>query len=431
MKHDHRNLISDGGAKPGAGQKIIGPFAQLIPMGGVPLKGALADENLEIIRHAGLVVTDGRVLKVGDFDELIKEYPQAEVEEMQGEDRRRSVFPGFVDAHTHICFAGNRARDYALRVAGKSYLEIAKAGGGIWDSVTQTRSASLEELTAGILERAERLLATGTTTIEVKSGYGLSTESELNMLRAIRSANRRTEADLISTCLAAHMKPRDFAGSEREYLEQVVQELWPRIQDEQLSDRIDIFVEESAFNAEDSRWYLEKAREWGFELTIHADQFSTDGSVLAVELGARSADHLEASTDREIALLAASDTVAVVLPGASVGLGMQFSPARKLLDGGASVAIASDWNPGSAPMGDLLTQAAILGAYEKLSLTETLAGLTFRAAAALGLSDRGRLAEGQLADFQAYPSSDYRDIFYNQGALKAQQVWKKGNSIQK
>lgn len=410
--------------------KIVGPFAQIIPMRDSPLKGALSDDNLETIAHAGLVVADGRVLKVGDFDELTQAFPHIKVEEMQGEDRKQCVIPGFVDAHTHICFAGNRARDYALRVAGKSYLDIAKAGGGIWDSVSQTRSASLEELTAGILERAERLLATGTTTIEVKSGYGLSTESELNMLRAIREADRRTEADLVSTCLAAHMKPRDFTGSERAYLEQVVRELWPRVREERLSDRMDIFVEESAFHAEDSRWYLEKAKEWGFELTVHADQFSTDGSVLAVEWGAISADHLEASTDREIALLAASNTVAVALPGASLGLGMQFTPARKLLDAGACLAIASDWNPGSAPMGDLLTQASILGAYEKLSLTETLAGLTYRAAAALGLSDRGRLSEGQLADFQAYPSSDYRDIFYNQGSLKAQRVWKKGNSIQ-
>jgi len=412
-------------------KKIIGPFAQIIPMRDCPLKGAVPDENLEIIYDAGLVVAGGRVVKLGSFEELVKTYPDAMVEEMQGADRKQSVMPGFVDAHTHICFAGNRARDYALRVAGKSYLEIAKAGGGIWDSVTQTRSASLETLTAGTLERADRLLAAGTTTIEVKSGYGLSTDSELNMLRAIRAADRKTAADLVTTCLAAHMKPRDYPGTERAYLEHVVQELWPKIREEGLSDRMDIFVEDSAFNAADSRWYLEKAKEWGFDLTVHADQFSTDGSVLAVELGARSADHLEASGDAEIALLAASNTVAVVLPGASVGLGMSFSPARKLLDQGACVAIASDWNPGSAPMGDLLTQAAIMGAYEKLSLAETISGMTFRAAAALGLSDRGRLAEGQWADFQAYPSPDYRDIFYNQGTLKAQQVWKKGEVIRK
>lgn len=409
--------------------RIIGPFDQLIPLREVPLKGALADENLEVLTDAGLVVADGKIVKVGSFDELIREFPNALVEEMQGEERKRSVVPGFVDAHTHICFAGNRARDYALRVAGKPYLEIAKAGGGIWDSVTQTRAASLAELTALTLERANRLLAAGTTTIEVKSGYGLNTESELNMLRAIRAADQRTAADLVPTCLAAHMKPGDFAGSEREYLEQVVRELWPLIREERLSGRMDIFVEDSAFDAQDSRWYLEQAKEWGFELTVHADQFSTDGSVLAVAVGARSADHLEASTDREISLLAGSDTVAVVLPGASLGLGMQFSPARKLLDAGACVAIASDWNPGSAPMGDLLTQAAILGAFEKLSLSETLAGLSFRAAAALGLGDRGQLTTGFLADFQAYPTPDYRDIFYNQGTIKADQVWKNGKSV--
>ncbi len=161
----------------------------------------------------------------------------------------------------------------------------------------------------------------------------------------------------------------------------------------------------------------------GFDITIHADQFTTGGSAVAVKLGAVSADHLEASRDTEIKLLANSDTVAVVLPGASLGLGMQYAPARKLLDAGACLAIASDWNPGSAPMGDLLTQAAILGAAEKLNTAETFAGLTYRAAKALNLNDRGIIAPGMRADMQAYPCSDFREILYHQGKLKPAQVW--------
>lgn len=408
--------------------KIIGPFAQVVPLCGMPIKGSIPDENLEIVANGGVAVQDGRILAVGDFESLIKAYPSSLVEEILA-DEKSTLIPGFVDAHTHICFAGNRARDYALRVAGKSYLEIAKAGGGIWDSVTRTREASQQELTDLTVWRANRLLRQGVTTIEVKSGYALTPQQELKMLRAISDAGQTTQAELIPTCLAAHMKPRDFEGTQEEYLDQVLRELLPLIRMEGLSKRVDIFVEESAFDVPSSRKFLQKAKAIGFELTVHADQFSTGGSALAVELGALSADHLEASTEEEIRLLAQSDTVAVALPGASLGLGMGFTPARQLLDAGACLAIASDWNPGSAPMGDLLTQAAILGAYEKLSLSETLAGLTFRAAKALGLTDRGRIDQGQLADLQAYPTTDYRDIFYNQGTLKPSIVWKKGNRV--
>jgi len=209
-------------------------------------------------------------------------------------------------------------------------------------------------------------------------------------------------------------------------LNEIASQLFPVLLAEKLCYRIDAFVEKSAFTPQEITPYLEKGKQLGFDLTIHADQFSTGGSELAVTLGARSADHLEASGDLEIALLANSSTVAVALPGASIGLGMAFTPARKLLDQGASLAIASDWNPGSAPMGDLLTQASILATFEKLTTAEVFAGLTFRAAAALGLTDRGKLTPGQLADFILFPTADYREILYQQGKMKPVGVWKKG-----
>lgn len=406
--------------------RLIGPFSQIVPLRELALKGAIADDTLEIIINGGVLVRDGVIADLGEFETLSGKYPDVAVDKVT---EPAVLIPGFVDAHTHICFAGNRARDYAMRVAGKPYLEIAKAGGGIWDSVTQTRAASVDELAELTAERANRLLRDGVTTIEVKSGYGLDPHSELKMLRAIRTAAASTPAELISTCLAAHTKPRDFEGSTTEYLETILKELLPAVSAEMLSNRVDIFIEESAFAPDESLAYLEQAKNMGFDITVHADQFSTGGSAIAVKLNAVSADHLEASTDEEIRLLAQSDTVAMALPGASLGLGMQFTPARRLLDGGACLAIASDWNPGSAPMGDLLTQAAILGAYEKLTLAETLAGLTFRAAKALGLEDRGRIDNDQLADFQAYPTTDYRDIFYNQGTLKPHAIWKNGIRI--
>jgi len=406
--------------------QLIGPFTQILPLSGLPMKGAINDEQLTIIQNGGVIVADGLIVAVGDYHQLLHQYPQSEQERIE---KQAVLLPGFIDCHTHICYGGNRAKDYALRIAGKSYLEIAKAGGGIWDSVTQTRLAETETLVNAIQERANRHLSEGVTTIEVKSGYGLSVEQELKQLTAIQIANQTVAADLIPTCLATHILPKDFLGDAKSYLEMIVKELLPQLQQQKLANRIDIFIEESAYSAADAIPYLHAAKAMGFDITVHADQFTTSGSAVAVELGAVSADHLEASTSKEIQLLANSDTVAVVLPGASLGLGMQYAPARKLLDAGACVAIASDWNPGSAPMGDLLGQAAIIGASEKLSTSETFAALTFRAAKALNLSDRGIITSQQLADLQAFPCADYREILYYQGKLNAFGVWKKGMRV--
>lgn len=404
-------------------KKLIGPIAQLLTLDQLPIKGALKDEQLEIIEQAGIVVEGEKVLKTGLWTALKTEFPQAELVELQGD---FVAIPGLVDCHTHICFGGSRARDFAMRNEGKSYLEIAQAGGGIWDTVTQTRALSLDELAAATAKNANRHLSEGVTTIEVKSGYGLSVEEELKMLRAIQKAKASTLADLVPTCLAAHMKPRDFEGSPTDYLEWMASQLFAVLKEEKLSDRIDAFVEKSAFSPEEITPYLEKAKALGFDLTVHADQFTAGGSAVAVKLGTKSADHLEASTDTEVKLLAKSDTIAVALPGASIGLGCAFTPARKILDQGGSQAIASDWNPGSAPMGDLIAQASILATFEKLSTAEVLAGISFRAAAALGLDDRGKITSGKLADFVLFPTSDYREILYQQGKLKPAMVWKSG-----
>ncbi|OOG78268.1 imidazolonepropionase [Algoriphagus sp. A40] len=406
--------------------KLIGPITQVLTLDKLPLKGALIDEQLEIISQAGILVEGQKILKVDSWLELVTEFPKAELFELNGD---YVAMPGLVDCHTHICFGGSRAKDFAMRNSGKTYLEISEAGGGIWDTVTQTRKLSLEELAQITARNANRHLIDGVTTIEVKSGYGLSVAEELKMLRAIRLAGNSTSADLIPTCLAAHMKPRDFSGSNAEYLDLIATELFPILKSEKLTNRIDAFVEKSAFSPEEIRPYFQKAREMGFELTVHADQFSTGGSQVAVAIGALSADHLEVSGEAEIKLLVKSETIAVALPGASIGLGCAFTPARKILDQDGALAIASDWNPGSAPMGDLLTQASILAAFEKLSTAEVFAGITYRAAAALGLADRGKITAGFLADFILFPTSDYREILYNQGKMKPKMVWKKGKRL--
>ncbi|MDO9552759.1 imidazolonepropionase [Rhodonellum sp.] len=409
---------------------FIGPIRQAVTLANLPLKGALRDEQLQVIQGAGILIKNQEIFKIGPYEDL---YPEALTvdAEMVYLTEDFVALPGFVDCHTHLCFAGSRANDFAMRNAGKSYLEIAKAGGGIWDTVTQTRNASLEALVEGTVKRANRHLFEGVTTIEVKSGYGLSLSEEIKMLHAIKQANSETAADLIPTCLAAHICPKDFEGSAKEYLETISNELFPILKSENLSNRIDAFIEDSAFSPDDIADYFQKAKDLGLDITVHADQFHVGGSEVAVAFGAISADHLEASTEREIALLANSNTIAVALPGASMGLGVAFTPARKLLDAGGALAIASDWNPGSAPMGDLLMQAAVLGTYEKLSNAELLAGITCRAAAALGLSDRGSIAVGKLADIIFFQTSDYKDITYHQGKLKPEMVWKKGSCVWK
>ncbi|PRD45569.1 imidazolonepropionase [Sphingobacterium haloxyli] len=408
-------------------KKLLGPFTQLLPLTNLPLHGPLADNVLEIIEYGGIVIEYDRIVEVGPYVALQEKHgPTVTLVEI---DTPAVCMPSYIDCHTHIAFGGNRANDYALRNAGATYLEIAEAGGGIWSTVQHTRNASMEALTARIIERVDALIKQGITTIEVKSGYGLSVEQELKTLRAIQQAQKQVPVDLVPTCLAAHMKPRDFAGDASAYLQKMAAELFPVIRRENLTNRIDAFLERSAFSATEIRPYFRNAKEQGFDITVHADQFTTSGSVIAVEFGAVSADHLEASTEKEIQILAKSDTVAVALPGASLGLGCGYTPARRLLDHGAILAIATDWNPGSAPMGQLMIQASILAAAEKLSNAEVFAALTSRAAKALNLADRGQLQRGQLADFNIYATANYQNITYMQGTLLPQQVWKSGKLI--
>ncbi|MFD1771127.1 imidazolonepropionase [Sphingobacterium suaedae] len=406
-------------------KKLIGPFSQLLTLRSLPMYGALSDQQLEVITDGALVIEDGRITDMGKHAELLNRYAAEHI--LMSEPS--VCTPAYVDCHTHIAFAGNRANDFALRNSGASYLEIAEAGGGIWSTVLHTRSASLEELVANICLRAQSLMQQGVTTIEVKSGYGLSVEQEIKILRAIRIANQHVAVDLVPTCLAAHMKPHDFTGSASAYLSEIATKLFPILRDEHLARRIDIFIEKSAFSVAEAEPYLLEAKRQGFDITVHADQFTAGGSRLAIQVGAVSADHLEASTAREAALFAQSKTVAVALPGASMGLGSPYTDARDLLDQDACLAIATDWNPGSAPMGQLMVQASVFAAAQKLSNAELFAAITYRAAKAVSLSDRGILDIGMLADFCTYSTENYQNITYLQGTLQPQQVWKNGKCI--
>ena len=407
--------------------KLIGPFKQIVTLANLPLRGKLSDDQLEIIVDGGILINENNLIEeIGDFSELKTNFSTAKLETQNSE---LIALPAFTDSHTHICFGGNRANDFAMRNAGKTYLEIAENGGGIWSSVLHTRSASEEELLKTILERINFLILLGITTIEIKSGYGLDVENELKMLRVIKKAQTFTKATLVPTCLSAHLKPRDFEGSSQEYLQYILEEILPKVKEENLANRVDIFIEKSAFLPEESKAFLLKAKDLGFEITVHADQFTSGSSRIAMEVGAKSADHLEATIDADIEFLAKSETVATALPGASLGLGEKFTPARKILDAGGILAIASDWNPGSAPMGNLITQASILATFEKLSTAEVLAGITFRSAFALNLTDRGTLEKGKKADFVTFKTDNFQNVLYQQGSLKAESVYIDGEKV--
>ena len=410
--------------------KLIGPFKQIVTLNNLPLRGKISDEQLEIIENGGILInSENKIEEIGNYEVIANKTKQSLSNSPTLQFSNSVVLPAFIDCHTHICFGGNRANDFAMRNAGKTYLEIAEKGGGIWSSVQHTRNASESELLEKLLERINRLISLGITTIEIKSGYGLNVESELKMLRVIKKAQEKTEATLVPTCLSAHLKPKDFEGTSSAYLQYILTEILPKVKQENLSKRVDIFIEKSAFQPEESRKFLEKAKEMGFEITVHADQFTAGSSRIAVEVGAVSADHLEATIDEDIEYLAKSETVAVALPGASLGLGEPFTPARKILDHNGILAIASDWNPGSAPMGNLITQASILATFQKLSTAEVLAGITFRAAKALNLTDRGILKKGMKADFVVYETNNFQNILYNQGSLMASEVYIDGERI--
>ena len=402
---------------------LTGPFKQILTMDNLPLRGHLSDDQLEIIPDGGILHQHGKIIEVGKYEHMKHKYPDVILERIDG---NYVALPGMIDAHTHICWAGSRVNDYALRLSGKSYMEIAESGGGIWDTVEKTRKATLIELTELTAQRAQKLLKQGVTTIEVKSGYGLSVEHELKILEAIKLADRNSIADIIPTCLAAHILPIDFDGNEEDYLQEIIKKLLPEIKKKNLTKRIDIFVEKGAFSVKAAKNYLMKVKEFGFEITLHGDQFTSGTASLANEVQALSLDHLEAADDNEIAILAKGNVIPVLLPGASIGLGEPFAPAHKLLDAGTSLVIASDWNPGSAPIGNLLTVATILGAYEKLTMSEILASVTSRAALALNKTDRGILKSGLKADFIAFKTNDYQEIIYRQGELRPEKVWKNG-----
>ena len=384
---------------------LIRDLAQVAsPAGrGAPLRGEALGE-LELLEGRYVLCSDGVIEAVGRMRDL---RPLAgDVEELDG--RGRSAIPGLVDCHTHACFAGDRVAEFSLRAAGASYEELHAAGGGILSTVRATRAAGEEALRAGVRRHRGWMLAAGTTTWEAKSGYGLDRETELAQLRAIAAEGG------VPTFLGAHAVPPEHpdAGA---YVEFLVADVLPEAA--RLAEAADVFLERGAFDAAQARRYLEAARSAGLALRLHGDQFTERGAIpLAVELGARSVDHLEATGDAGLRVLAASSVVAVLLPASALFLGRPPPPARALVEAGAAVALATDFNPGSAFCESLPLVLSLACTQLGLAPEQALAAATVNAAHVLGRADRvGRLAPGYHADVVLLDAPDWRYVAYHLG----------------
>jgi imidazolonepropionase len=385
-------------------------------------------QDTAILTDAALVVDGHRIAAVGPRDALCAAHPRAQVIDCGG----RVLMPGLVDSHTHGIFGKPRHEEQELRAAGVGYMEIARRGGGIHSSVRDLRARSEDDLFALALPRLRRLAAHGTTTVEVKSGYGLTVDDELKSLRVIRRLQQALPLRVVPTFLGAHEIPLEFRAAPRtraEYIALIVEEMLPRVAADGLAVFTDIFCEPGVYTTDEARVILGAARRHGFQLKLHADELETAGAAeLAAEIGATSADHLGAVSEGGIKALAASGTVATLLPGTMLFLGRpKQAPARALIEAGAAIALASDFNPGTSPTVNFPLMLALAVSQLRLSVSEAVLAATVNGAAALGLAgETGQLAAGFSADLALYDIEDVRELPYWYGDHRCVATWVRG-----
>jgi imidazolonepropionase len=386
-----------------------------------------ADESA-VLARAAVAVSNGKIAAVGPEAELVKLYPDSERVRCGG----RVLTPGFVDSHTHAVFGRWRADEYALRSRGVPYMEIARPGGGINASVNDLRERSEDELMELTRPRLREMLRHGTTTAEVKSGYGLRTEDELKTLRVIRRLHQEGPLDLIPTFMGAHEFPPEYRAMRSTYVDIVTQEMIPAVAEEGLAVFCDVFMEPGVFSGLETRRILTAGLEHGMIPKLHADELENSGGAeLAAELGAASADHLGEISDEGIRALVRGETVATLLPSTLFFLGRkQYAPGRRLLDMGAKVALATDFNPGSSPSPSMPLVLTIACSQMGFDPLEALVAATAGGARALRLEDgRGTIRPGVPADLVLWDAPDYREIPYRFGVNLVRAVWKRGARV--
>ena len=390
-----------------------------------PRIGAEMSE-LAIIRDGGMLVRDGTIESVGPSDEMEKNVGDAEIVDACG----RSVMPGFVDAHTHLVFAGNRLDDFERRARGETYEQIAKAGGGIWSTVEKTRAASERDLLAQVKKHANWFLRCGTTTAEAKSGYGLTVNDELKILRVLRQLKEEVPLEIVPTFLGAHAVPRELSPDE--YLDIVVGEMLPRVTAEKLAEFCDVFCERGYFEVDRSRKILSAAEKHGLSLRGHVDQLTNSGGAkLMAEMGATTADHLEQTDEQGIAALKKANVQPVLLPGSVYALGSSRYPrTREMIEAGLAIVLATDFNPGSSPTPSMPMVLSLACTQMKMSPAEAITASTVNAAYSLNRGDSiGSLEPGKVANFAIFDCEDYRELAYWFGMSQAYSVYVKGECV--
>jgi imidazolonepropionase len=410
---------------------VIVDAAQLLTLRG-PAPRLRADlRNLGLIEGGCLAAREGRIVFAGTRDEFEAEVSLddgAEVVDAMG----RVVMPGFVDAHTHLPFAGSREAEFARRLAGATYQEIAREGGGILSTVRATRAASDEELRDIMLQRLDRMLVEGVTTCEAKSGYGLTLHDELRLLRLAREAGAVHPVDVVTTLLGAHTVPPEYAGRREEYVRLVIEEMIPQAAAGRLAEYCDVFCEKGVFSVEEARRILEAGRAAGLRPRLHADQLSAGGGAeLAAEVKAATADHLEHAGDEGIARMAAAGVAAVLLPGASFCMReTHWAPARRLVDGGVAVAVATDLNPGTCHTESMQLMIALACLSMDLRVEEAIAACTLNAAVTIGRNGTvGSLEAGKMADLLVLEAPSYLHLAYRPGVNLVGTVVKNGRIV--
>jgi len=382
--------------------------------------------NLAIIPRGGMLIRDGKIDIVGRSHEIEESSGDAEIVDAGG----RVVLPGFIDAHAHPVFAGNRLDDFERRARGETYEQIAAAGGGIWSTVQKTRAASEVDLFEEAREHVNWFLKCGTTTVEAKSGYGLTLDDELKILRVVQRLNEQTPLEIVPTFLGAHAIPRGMRA--KEYVDLVVDEMLPRVASEKLAEFCDVFCERGYFDIEQSREILTAAKKLGLRLRIHADQLTNSGGAkLAAELRATTADHLEKTDEQGIAAMKSADIQPVLLPGSVYALGSRSYPrAREMIEAGLAVVIATDFNPGSSPTPSMPMILSLACTQMKMSPAEAITGSTINAAYSLHRGDKiGSLEPEKLANFSIFDCEDYRELAYWFGFPQTHSVYVKGTRV--
>jgi imidazolonepropionase len=388
--------------------------------------------DLGIIENGALLVRGDRIVWVGPTKDIPVREPGIRYQTLDGVGLDLVAFPGFVDCHTHPIFAGDRVEEYDLRTRGKTYQEISAAGGGIAASAGQLRSATVNQLLEKTERRFRHFLAHGTTTIEAKSGYGLTLEDEIKSLHVLAALKDRNRLEIVPTFMGAHAVPPEHANSRAEYIRKIIKEMIPRVAQEGLAQFCDVFCETGYFSVQEARSILLAAKEAGLGIRIHADELEHSGGArLAAELGALSADHLQWIDDSDIQALKKAGTVATLLPGTAFNLGMmRYAPARKLIAAGVPVALATDFNPGTCFTMNMQLILAFACTQMRMTPAEAITAATINSAYSLGLSDRlGTLEEGKQADIVLMDVSDYRELPYFFGINHCVVTIKKGNIV--